>query len=115
MKRLRVALVLLVVLGLVGCATVNVTVTPKRVYYEAQEAYFNAWTAYHKVWLALPDTDPRKAEWVKKYHPKFLDVAILLQGWGQTPDDYNQATVVNMAIDKLENILIELAIQKGGK
>ena len=115
MKKYKLLVVFLVVLGLLSCATVNVTVTPKRIYYEAQIAYFNAWEPYHKVWFALPDTDPRKAQWVKDYHPLFLDAAILLQAWGQSPDDYNQGNLVNQAIDKLENILIKLAIQKGGQ
>lgn len=116
MKVARVIGVLFILFVFIGgCATVNIQATPKRVYYEAQVAYFNAWDSYHKVWSALPDTDPRKAEWAQKYHPYFLDAAILIQAWGQTPNDYNEATLANLAIDKLEDVLIQLAIQKGGK
>lgn len=97
-----------------GCATVDFDLrpTPQRTYYEAQNAYINAWDSYHKVWLALPDTDPRKAQWVQKYHPKFLFAAELLSKWstgGFPPSE------IDAALNSLEDILIQLAIQKGGK
>ena len=98
-----------------SCATLNIQMTPKRVYYEAQIAFFNVWEPYQKAWLALPETDPRKAQWAETYHPLFLDAAILLQAWGETPDDYEQGNIVNRALDKLEALLIKLAIEKGGK
>jgi uncharacterized protein YceK len=114
MKRhkLIISVYLVCLIALAGCATVNV-LSPNRAYYEAQQAFFNAWETYHKAWVALPDTDPRKAEWVDKYHPVFLDAAILLNAWGQEPNDQAQGDAVDLIMDKLENILIELAIKKG--
>lgn len=115
MRRKAVYLTILLIFVLSACATVNVVMTPKRVYYEAQVAYFNTWEPYHKAWLSLPDTDSRKAEWAKNYHPLFLDAAILLQAWGESPGDYQQGNLANEAIDKLEGILLKLAISKGGQ
>lgn len=93
-----------------GCATVNVT--PAGVYSETQKAYINAWNSYHNVWLALPDTDPRKTQWVKDYHPKFLKAAELLQKYQVTPTADLQA-MLQSAMDDLELILIQLSIKKG--
>jgi hypothetical protein len=115
-KRSLIVLVAAVmVLAMTACATTNVPSTPSRTYYEAQELYFNAWSSYHNVWLALPATDLKKAEWVKSYHPLFLEAGLLLQEWGKAPGDVSKANVTNLALDRLESILIQLAIKKGGK
>ena len=117
MRRVRVLGILLLLACLTSCATIGINasqITPKRAYYEAQVAYLNAWESYHKIWLALPDTDQRKADWAFTYHPKFLTAGELLAAWGKSPSDGTQGGAVNVAIDQLEDILIQLAISKGG-
>lgn len=99
-------LYLLVFLLLAACSS-----SPQRTYYEAQEAYQTAWNTYHDFWVALPETDPRKAQWVKDYHPKFLSAANLLLDWGQGKIE---ADPVNAAIDVVQKLLIQLSIRKGG-
>ena len=118
MKRLSLIIVALVIVGLMGCATVNLipeTATPQRTYYEAQQAFFNAWETYYAFWTALPETDARKVEWVEKYHPLFLEAAQLLKEWGEMPNDPDAILIVNAAINRLESILVSEAIKRGGK
>ena len=114
MKKPIFPMIILLVVMLVGCTTLNVQMTPQRAYYESQEFFLNAWNSYHRVWLALPDTDPIKNEWAVKYHPKFLKAAELLSVWskfpsGSAPDNMTEA------LNAVEDILIKLAISKGGK
>jgi len=87
------------------------------VYAQAQEAYLNAWNSYHAVWSALPETDPRKAQWTKDYHPKFLLAANALVSWEKNTGSASSAQAANAAIDALTGVLLQLAIpsQKGGK
>ena len=113
MKRaFRFSVLFLVVLALGACATTQVS--PARTYYEAQQVYISAWNDYHLVWSALPETDPSKAEWVQKYHPKFATAASLLQSWSASTSDPTWATAANQAIDTITQLLVELAIKKGG-
>ena len=119
-RRILVALLAVVVMGsvLVGCATTNlypVEFTAQRGYLEAQKAYLNTWESYHKVWMALPDTDPRKAEWVKKYHPVFIAAGEALVKWGEDPTDATLEAIFDKALEDAEDILIELAIKKEGE
>ena len=114
MRKLRVPITVILLFVLMACAGTIANVTPQRTYYEAQEFYLNAWSSYHKVWLALPVADPLKKEWTREYHPKFLKAAELLSVWGKAPS--GNAPDNTMAIlDSLEDILIKLAINKGGK
>ena len=109
----RSAILLLVCLVfLAGCA--GVQITPARTYYEAQQLFINGWTAYHLVWSSFPDSDPRKTEWVKAYHPKFLAASKALNSWSGAVNDPSLADLANLAINEVERILIELAIKKGG-
>ena len=113
MKRaVRFSLTMFCLTLLVGCA--GQQVTPQRIYAETQTTYLNAWDSYHKVWSALPDTDPRKGQWVRDYHPKFYRAAELLQAFRLSPGATTQERV-NIALNECENILIELAISKGGQ
>lgn len=114
-QKIVISISLLCLVALMGCTTLNIRMTPNRIYYEAQVAYVNAWESYHKVWSALPPDDPRKIEWVNNYHAMFLEAAELMTAWGKNPTDNDLADLANIAIDKLENVLIQLAIKKGGK
>jgi hypothetical protein len=125
--RRKIAVISLVMFGLfmiAGCTTTGQTGTTgtpatrsSMVYAQAQEAYLNAWGSYHAVWSALPETDARKAQWVKDYHPKFLMAANALVAWEKNPNSASDAQAANVAIDQITSILLQLAIplQKGGK
>jgi len=95
-----------------ACATAPVT--PQSTYMNVQTAYLNAWESYHSVWLALPDTDARKAQWARDYHPKFLQAANLLSQFRVDPSTTNEQLVTN-ALTVCQGILIQLAITSGGK
>lgn len=119
MKRKPIYLILAFILIMaVGCAGTIFNpgaLTPARTYYEAQNLYTSAWAGYHTAWLALPETDPRKVEWVDKYHPKFLEAGQKLNKWQVALDDASLANLANLAVDELQEILIKLAIKQGGK
>jgi hypothetical protein len=116
-------LLLLVVVALTGCVTPSGGTTgvppatqSTMVYDQALTAYLNAWDSYHMVWVALPANDPRKTEWTKVYHPKFLAAAIALESWSRNPGSAPDAVAANAAIDQVTAVLIQLAIplKKGG-
>ncbi len=98
-----------------GCVTTQTgKSTPGSTSLQAQESFLNAWDAYHKVWLALPETDPRKAEWLKKYHPAFGKAANLLESYRIDSAGITKS-LLDQALDQCENILIQLAIKKGAR
>jgi hypothetical protein len=100
-----------------GCATTqNGTTTANQAqltYSQVNATFLNAWSSYHTVWAALPETDPRKAEWVKKYHPLFLAAAQALLAWNSDPSSQADATAANDAVDQVTAVLLKLSI-KGG-
>lgn len=114
MRKYAIAVVILIAALLAGCASMDIQMTPDRIYMQAQKAYLNTWNPYHKAWLALPDTDPRKAEWVKKYHPVFVAAGEALIDWGENPGDVTLESIFDRALEDAEDVLIELAIKKGG-
>lgn len=117
-------LLLAVVMALTGCATTPggmpgapAATQSSMVYDQALTVYLNAWDSYHTVWAALLAGDPRKAEWTKVYHPKFLLAANALDAWNRNPGSASNAAASNAAIDQVTAVLIQLAIpmKKGGK
>lgn len=88
-------------------------ITAQRTFMEAQNAYLSSWSSYERAWLLLPDTDPRKKQWAKDYHPTFIQAGELLLAWSATPDSYDSSA--DRAIAAAEDILLKLAIKKGGK
>jgi len=106
------SLVIIVSIILSGCPA-SIQITPARIYLEAQTTYINAWDSYHTVWVAFPKNDPRKTEWVKKYHPKFREAGRILKDYQVNSTDSNRE-LLDKALDECENILITLAISKIG-
>jgi hypothetical protein len=124
LKRMMLILAMVVLLAVTaGCpattgtgGTGTTATQSSMVYSQAQTAYLNTWNSYHAVWAALPETDARKAKWVKDYHPKFLMAATALVAWGNNPGSLTDAQAANAAIDQLTAIMVQLAIPvKGGK
>jgi hypothetical protein len=98
---------LLAIVLLVGCVTVQERESSAlRDCLEAQTAYVNAWETYHKFWQALPESDPRKKEWVEKWHPKFLEAGRLLQIWAEEPDSYRKRMDYEVLFAIIEDWLI---------
>jgi len=95
-----------------GCVSGQVISTPQSDYLKAQKLYLHSWNSYHNVWLALPKTDPRKKEWVDKYHPLFLNAGIALSNWASQPSNETLEQLANTALDQVEDILIQLMIKK---
>ena len=83
--KLNIIMCLILMVGLVGCATINIKPTPKTTFYDAVVAFNTMWESYHKVWSALDEE--KKAEWVEKYHPKFKMAADFLNVWASSLDD----------------------------
>ena len=110
-RKTRIALLLLCVLMLMGCA--GQQITPARTYEALQTAYLSAWNSYHAVWLALPETDARKTAWVKEYHGKFYTTGQLIQRY-KVDGSIGTNTLIEQALVELEGILIKLVIRKGG-
>lgn len=110
-KKLSIFIAFILCMLVVACA--NITWSPQRAYYEAQESYITAWDTYHSAWLAIPTTDPRKAEWVKEYHPTFLKAASLLQQF-KIDGSQDTDTLLQTVLAQCQDILFKLAISKGG-
>lgn len=110
-RRLTLFFALAALAWITACA--GVQITPQRAYYEAQETYLSLWNNYHAAWLALPDTDPRKAEWVNEYHPTFLKAAELLEQF-KLSGDVQTDMLLETVLDQCRGIVFKLAI-KGGQ
>lgn len=93
-------------LVLKGCATIQVE-HPEMALVRAQKAYVSAWETYHQMWQALPDEDPRKDEWVDKYHHAFLHAGKLLQAWAKTPGSFSAQIAFEAVFDPLGEWLME--------
>jgi hypothetical protein len=106
----------LIAFGLMGCAGMGIpgsqTVTPTKAFNEASQAFENAWESYHTVWLALPKEDPRKAKWLKDYHPKFRKAGAFLELWGKNYADPTKPIDWDAIEQELTAILIQLAIKR---
>jgi hypothetical protein len=116
-----VLLLAMLCMGVGPCATVDVQVpnTPTKAFIAASASFENAWDSYHMVWLALPKEDPRKALWLKNYHPKFLAAGKFLERWGTNYADPTRAVEWDTFWSELETVgvtlALEWAIKKGGK
>lgn len=115
-KVVRLGLVLLMLTFLGACVFDWSTSepTPTKAFVEASQTFANAWESYHTVWLALPQSDPRKAAWLKAYHPKFDQAAAYLELWGKNFNDPTKQVGWDSLAQVLQGVLIELAIKKGG-
>lgn len=109
MKVIKIsALFLLIIVLLSGCVTVQERESsPARDCLEAQTAYIHAWETYHRFWEALPESDPRKQEWVEKYHKDFLEAGQLLQRWCADPESFEKQMDFEIMFTILEHWLLE--------
>ena len=106
-KILKINIVLLLVL-IAGCATLNLNPTGHTAYYDALSFYNTSWESYHKVWLTLDEE--KKTEWVEKYHPIFLEAGNYIEMWAKAIGDPQMPIDWVFVEDQVENILIQLAI-----
>lgn len=115
-KAIQLAMLVIVGIALLsGCATTQgQQQSPQQVYADAQRTYMSAWNTYHKMWAALPATDPRKSEWAREYHTKFVKAGELLQAWSEDPGSIQARISYDMVFDVLDQWLID-QIEKGAK
>lgn len=115
MRRKTVLLAALALILLVGCTIDLGKPTPISAYNQATARFENAWNSYHTVWLALPKEDPRRAEWLREYHPKFQKAGKFLAEWGQNLTDPSKPVSWDVLEQEITAVLVRLAIQQGGK
>lgn len=122
MRKYRNVVILLAVMCFLAtaCGTWNLSkdemtgvepsLTPQDAYYYALRFYNGAWESYHKVWVALPEA--QKAEWVKKYHPKFKKAGDHLTLWSKSVTDPSSKEGWKKLKDDIQSLMIELSIRK---